>query len=133
MKKLVLFSLFLLSFIGCEITETEVVPLPPGNLVATVVSSIQVDLVWKDNSTNETGSGSMPLPSPPGNRTTSGTRTLSSKGQPFRKQPCEPSISPCTDVKTTSVRAPSSRARRRPKARSVASRCAWYPANSTRA
>ena len=55
MKKLVLFSLFLLSFIGCEITETEVVPLPPGNLVATVVSSNQVDLVWKDNSTNETG------------------------------------------------------------------------------
>ena len=42
-------------FIGCEITETEVVPLPPGNLVATVVSSNQVDLVWKDNSTNETG------------------------------------------------------------------------------
>lgn len=42
-------------FIGCEITETEVVPLPPGNLVATVVSTNQVDLVWKDNSTNETG------------------------------------------------------------------------------
>ncbi|MFM2250496.1 MAG: hypothetical protein RLZZ358_1423, partial [Bacteroidota bacterium] len=55
MKKFVLLPLLLLMFIGCEITETEVVPLPPGNLVATVVSSNQVDLVWKDNSTNETG------------------------------------------------------------------------------
>lgn len=32
-----------------------VIPLAPTNLVATVISSTQINLSWKDNSTNETG------------------------------------------------------------------------------
>jgi hypothetical protein len=43
---------------GCTVSEdgvVEVVPLPPSELKATLVSGEQVDLSWKDNSTNETG------------------------------------------------------------------------------
>lgn len=39
-------------FIGCE-DEPEPVPIAPSNLIATVASSSQIDLVWSDNSTNE--------------------------------------------------------------------------------
>ena len=43
---------------GCTVSEdgvVEVVPLPPSELKAAQVSGEQVDLSWKDNSTNETG------------------------------------------------------------------------------
>jgi hypothetical protein len=43
--------------IGCTISEegvVDVVPLAPSELKATLVSNSQVDLSWKDNSTNET-------------------------------------------------------------------------------
>ncbi|MBN2103200.1 T9SS type A sorting domain-containing protein [bacterium] len=35
--------------------ESDVAPPPPSNLVATVVTSTQIDLAWDDNSDNETG------------------------------------------------------------------------------
>jgi hypothetical protein len=52
---------FILIFIvlnACQKSDdgkVEVIPLPPTELKATVISKDQVDLTWKDNSTNETG------------------------------------------------------------------------------
>jgi hypothetical protein len=59
-----------------------------------------------------------------GIRTSSGTRTLSSYGQPLRNTPCAPCMSPCTEVNTTTVRSPGTALTKRPIARSVASMCA---------
>jgi uncharacterized protein (TIGR02145 family) len=56
MKKLLLLSLILI--FGCKKSDdgtVEVIPLPPAELKATLISKDQVDLTWKDNSTNETG------------------------------------------------------------------------------
>jgi uncharacterized protein (TIGR02145 family) len=58
MRQLLYLSLFFLIFFGCSISQdgiVEVVPLAPSELKATLVSSDQIDLSWKDNSTNETG------------------------------------------------------------------------------
>ncbi|WP_395804394.1 fibronectin type III domain-containing protein [Daejeonella sp.] len=52
------FILLLLVVNGCKKSEdgkVEVVPLAPTELKATVISKDQVDLTWKDNSSNETG------------------------------------------------------------------------------
>ena len=57
MKNIIYVSLAFLLF-GCSISQdgiVEVVPLAPTELKATLVSGDQVDLSWKDNSTNETG------------------------------------------------------------------------------
>ena len=55
MKKFVLLPLLCLLFIRCASSGLEEeIPLPPTELRATVVSTNQVDLSWKDNSTNET-------------------------------------------------------------------------------
>jgi hypothetical protein len=57
MKNLYFILLFLI-LSGCKKSEdgkVEVIPLPPTELKATVISKDQVDLTWKDNSTNETG------------------------------------------------------------------------------
>jgi len=57
MKNLCFVLVFSL-LIGCNKTDdgtVEVIPLPPTELKATVFSKDQVDLTWKDNSTNETG------------------------------------------------------------------------------
>ncbi len=55
MKKFVLLPLLALLFIRCATSGLEEeIPLPPTELRATVVSTNQVDLSWKDNSTNET-------------------------------------------------------------------------------
>ena len=57
MKKLYIIIL-LLTFCGCKKSEdgtVEVIPLAPTELKGTIVSKDQVDLTWKDNSTNETG------------------------------------------------------------------------------
>jgi hypothetical protein len=57
MKNLYIIILFL-TLIGCKKSEdgtVEVIPLAPTELKATIVSKDQVDLTWKDNSTNETG------------------------------------------------------------------------------
>jgi hypothetical protein len=57
MKKLYFILIFLV-LNGCEKSDdgtVEVIPLPPTELKATVVSKDQIDLTWKDNSTNETG------------------------------------------------------------------------------
>jgi uncharacterized protein (TIGR02145 family) len=54
----VLTAMLLVGINGCTVSEdgvVEVVPLPPSELKATLVSGEQVDLSWKDNSTNETG------------------------------------------------------------------------------
>ncbi len=47
-----------MTFFGCKKSENgtvEVIPLAPTELKGTIVSKDQVDLTWKDNSTNETG------------------------------------------------------------------------------
>lgn len=52
------FVLLLVTFYGCKKSAdgtVEVIPLAPTELKATVVSKDQIDLTWKDNSTNETG------------------------------------------------------------------------------
>jgi len=57
MKNLYIIILFL-TLNGCKKSEdgtVEVVPVTPTELKATVISKDQVDLTWKDNSTNETG------------------------------------------------------------------------------
>lgn len=57
MKNLCFVLVFSL-LIGCNKTDdgtVEVIPLPPTELKATVFSKEQIDLTWKDNSTNETG------------------------------------------------------------------------------
>ena len=51
-------TMLLVGINGCTVSEdrvVEVVPLPPSELKVTLVSGEQVDLSWKDNSTNETG------------------------------------------------------------------------------
>jgi len=53
MKKYVQLPLFFLLCIGCETSSQEEIPLPPTELKATVASTNQVELSWKDNSTNE--------------------------------------------------------------------------------
>jgi uncharacterized protein (TIGR02145 family) len=60
MKQIFTSSIFILivALIGCKKSEdgkVEVVPLAPSELKATVFSKDQIDLSWKDNSTNETG------------------------------------------------------------------------------
>ncbi|MCM0059411.1 MAG: hypothetical protein NBV57_01010 [Algoriphagus sp.] len=55
MKLRILLPLLCLLFIRCATSGfEEEIPLPPTELRATVVSTNQVDLSWKDNSTNET-------------------------------------------------------------------------------
>ena len=54
MKKFVWLPVLFLLCIGCETSGQEEIPLPPTELKATVVSTNQVDLSWKDNATNET-------------------------------------------------------------------------------
>ncbi len=54
MKKFIRLPLFFLLCIGCETSSEEEIPLPPTELKATVASTNQVELSWKDNSTNET-------------------------------------------------------------------------------
>ena len=47
-----------MTLFGCKKSEdgtVEVIPLAPTELKATIVSKDQLDLTWKDNSTNETG------------------------------------------------------------------------------
>jgi uncharacterized protein (TIGR02145 family) len=62
MKTILLFLACLSLIIGCSTTNenvttstTTVVPLPPTNLSGTNVASMQINLNWTDNSTNETG------------------------------------------------------------------------------
>ena len=60
MKQIFISSIVVLivALIGCKKSEdgkVEVVPLAPSELKATVISKDQIDLTWKDNSTNETG------------------------------------------------------------------------------
>ncbi len=58
MKKLILIFIITVFFTGCKKSDdgtVEVIPLAPTELKATIVSKDQVDLTWKDNSTNETG------------------------------------------------------------------------------
>ena len=58
MKKVALLFILLISIIGCNKSEdgtVEVIPLAPTDLKATVISKDQLDLTWKDNSTNEKG------------------------------------------------------------------------------
>ena len=58
MKRLILIFILLIVFIGCKKSDdgtVEIIPLSPSELKATLVSKEQVDLTWKDNSTNETG------------------------------------------------------------------------------
>ena len=50
--------IFLLTLFGCKKSDdgtVEVIPLAPTELKGTIVSKDQLDLTWKDNSTNETG------------------------------------------------------------------------------
>jgi uncharacterized protein (TIGR02145 family) len=50
--------IFLLTLFGCKKSDdgtVEVIPLAPTELKGTIISKDQVDLTWKDNSTNETG------------------------------------------------------------------------------
>ena len=57
MKK-VYFILFLIAMISCKKSNdgnVEVTPLSPTELKSTIISISQIDLTWKDNSTNETG------------------------------------------------------------------------------
>ena len=57
MKNL-LIIIFLLTLFGCKKSDdgtVEVIPLAPTELKGTIISKDQVDLTWKDNSTNETG------------------------------------------------------------------------------
>lgn len=56
MKNLYIF-LFLLTLLGCKKSgdgTVELIPLAPTELKGTIISKDQVDLTWKDNSTNET-------------------------------------------------------------------------------
>jgi uncharacterized protein (TIGR02145 family) len=53
MRKVKFVSLVFL-LVGCTISEEGVIPLAPSELKATLSSTSQVDLSWKDNSTNET-------------------------------------------------------------------------------
>ncbi len=58
MKRLTPLLILLIGLYGCVKLDdgiVEVVPLPPTELKATLASKEQVDLSWKDNSTNETG------------------------------------------------------------------------------
>uniref|UniRef100_UPI0040474030 fibronectin type III domain-containing protein n=1 Tax=Algoriphagus sp. TaxID=1872435 RepID=UPI0040474030 len=58
LSAVVLTTMLLVGVNGCTVSEdgvVEVVPLPPSELKATLISGEQVDLSWKDNSTNETG------------------------------------------------------------------------------
>ena len=54
MNKFVWLPIFFLLVIGCETSGLEEIPLVPTELKATVTSTNQVELSWKDNSTNET-------------------------------------------------------------------------------
>jgi hypothetical protein len=57
MKRLALFFVYIIFLVGCEKSNqgiVEVIPLPPSELKAIVFSKDQIDLTWKDNSTNET-------------------------------------------------------------------------------
>jgi uncharacterized protein (TIGR02145 family) len=50
--------LFILTLCGCKKSDdgtVEVIPLAPTELKGTIISKDQLDLTWKDNSTNETG------------------------------------------------------------------------------
>jgi len=50
--------IFLLTLFGCKKSDdgtVEVIPLAPTELKGTIISKDQLDLTWKDNSTNETG------------------------------------------------------------------------------
>jgi hypothetical protein len=60
MKQIFISSIVVLivAIIGCKKSEdgtVEVIPLAPTELKGTIISKDQVDLTWKDNSTNETG------------------------------------------------------------------------------
>jgi uncharacterized protein (TIGR02145 family) len=58
MMKNLYIILFLLILCGCKKSEdgtVEVIPLAPTELKGTIISKDQLDLTWKDNSTNETG------------------------------------------------------------------------------
>jgi hypothetical protein len=58
MKRLTPLLILLIGLYGCVKSDdgtVEVVPLPPTELKATLASKEQVDLSWKDNSTNEAG------------------------------------------------------------------------------
>jgi uncharacterized protein (TIGR02145 family) len=58
MMKNLYIILFILTFCGCKKSEdgtVEVIPLAPTELKGTIISKDQLDLIWKDNSTNETG------------------------------------------------------------------------------
>ena len=54
MKKFVWLPVLFLLCMGCETSGLEEIPLPPTELNATVASTNQVELSWKDNATNET-------------------------------------------------------------------------------
>jgi uncharacterized protein (TIGR02145 family) len=54
MNKFVGLPIFFLLLIGCETSGLEEIPLAPTELKAMVASTNQVELSWKDNSTNET-------------------------------------------------------------------------------
>jgi len=63
MKKLALFIIIII-FVGCQKSDESKVdvvptapttPMAPTELKATIVSKDQIDLIWKDNSNNETG------------------------------------------------------------------------------
>jgi hypothetical protein len=59
MKKILSFISGVLVFISCSTNNNNgtvtVIPLAPGNLTGTVVSTTQINLSWTDNSTNEDG------------------------------------------------------------------------------
>jgi uncharacterized protein (TIGR02145 family) len=58
MMKNLYIILFILTLCGCKKSEdgtVEVIPLAPTELKGTIISKDQLDLTWKDNSTNETG------------------------------------------------------------------------------
>jgi uncharacterized protein (TIGR02145 family) len=58
MMKNLYIILFLLTLCGCKKSDdgtVEVIPLAPTELKGTIISKDQLDLTWKDNSTNETG------------------------------------------------------------------------------
>jgi hypothetical protein len=58
MMKNLYIILFFLTLCGCKKSDdgtVEVIPLAPTELKGTIISKDQLDLTWKDNSTNETG------------------------------------------------------------------------------